>query len=176
MPRPRKVETRTHQINFRFSAHEFVRVHEHASLTGKNVMDFGRTVLLRRPRRPTRKNGAAVVSLPERTLSRWQLLGELLNDVAHQMNARDELPPPQLVRVVIQLRALFKKSFTEVLDAGLPYSLTPPVRFQLRKVGANLFQIRTRHDQLGLEPPAGLIRLLERIRTVMNGDQPPHGP
>jgi hypothetical protein len=172
MPRPRKSETRTHQINFRFSTHEFVRVHAHASLSGKTVMDYGRSVLLRRPRRPKARNAPDVVSLPQRTLERWQVLGEELNAIAHLMNAREDLPPRELV----QLRTLFKANFASVLDAGAPYSLSPPVRFHLRKVGTNLFQIRTRHDRLGIETPAALVRLLERVRTLMNGDQPPHGP
>ncbi len=176
MSRPRKTETRTHQINFRFSTHEFVRVHEHAALTGKTVMEYGRSTLLRRPRRPKPRNAPAVVSLPERTLGRWQVLGDRLNAIAHQMNARDDLPPPELLTLLVQLRSLFKQNFAAVLDAGGPYSLSPPVRFHLRKVGTNLFQIRTRHDRLGLEVPAALVRLLERVRTLMNGDQPPHGP
>jgi len=48
--------------------------------------------------------------------------------------------------------------------------------YHLRKVGTNLAQIKHRHEQLGFEVPQPLIRLLEQIRGLMNGDQPLHGP
>src|SRR5438132_8345274 len=105
MARPRKDETRKHQINIRFSTHELVRVHEYAALTGKTVPEFGRTVLLRRPRR--RRNGVepVIIALPDAILEKWTTLGTRLNAVAHIMNARDDLPPQQLLPVLTQLRS-----------------------------------------------------------------------
>jgi hypothetical protein len=175
MARPRKAETKVHQINLRFTAPEFVKIHHHAAITGKTVNEFGRSVLLRRPRR--RKGGAppTVIAWPEDTLAKWHVLGTRLNGIAHIMNARDGLPPGELLPLLGQLRALFKNSFAELLTADpLPaYALAPPVRHHLRKVGVNLAQMARRFDQLGMEPPIALVRLLERIRTLMNGDQPP---
>src|SRR5262245_46506750 len=88
MARPRKAEPRNQQINLRFSAPELVRVHAHAALIGKTVNEFGRSVLLRRPRR--RKGGAppAVIAWSDATLAKWHALGTRLNDIAHLMNAR----------------------------------------------------------------------------------------
>jgi len=175
MARPRKAAPRHHQINLRFSAPEFVRVHAHAAILGKTVNEFGRSVLLRRPRR--RKGGAAptVIAWPDDTLAKWHALGTRLNDIAHIMNGRDDLPPGELLPLLAQLRTLFRKGFAMVLtgDPAPAYALAPPVRHHLRKVGVNLAQIARRCDQLRLETPLALVRLLERIRTLMNGDQPP---
>jgi hypothetical protein len=111
-------------------------------------------------------------------LDKWTTLGTRLNAVAHIMNARNDLPPQQLLPVLTQLRLLVKTSFSTLLAADTvpaAYTLAPPVRHHLRKVGVNLAQIRARLDHLGFEVSPVLIRLLNRIRTLMNGDQPPHG-
>jgi hypothetical protein len=178
MARPRKAEARDHQVNLRFTAPELVKIHAHAALTGKTVTEFGRAVLLRRPRR--RRNGVAPVLLVinEAGVHRWQTLGDRLNAIAHMMNARDDLPPQKLLPLLANLRELLRHSFPALFVAdALPeaYALAPAGRHHLRKVGVNLAQIRTRFDQLGLETPIGLIRLLQRVRAIMNGDQPPHG-
>ena len=118
-----------------------------------------------------------VVALPDGVLEQWHALGSRLNAMAHIMNAHDKLPPSELSGLLAQLRALFKRSFGVLRDADpVPaYTLAPAVRHHLRKVGVNLAQIRKRFDQLGLEAPIILVRLLQRIRTLMNGEQPPHG-
>ncbi len=69
MPRPRKDDPRYHQVNVRFTARELVRINHHASLAGKTLTDFGRTVRLRRPR-PRSKLAPATVSLPAKRLRR----------------------------------------------------------------------------------------------------------
>ena len=104
MARPRKAEPRHHQINLRFSAPELVRVHAHAAILGKTVNEFGRSVLLRRPRR--RRGGAPpiVITWSDETLAKWHGLGARLNDIAHFMNARDDFPPGELLALVAQLR------------------------------------------------------------------------
>jgi hypothetical protein len=79
--------------------------------------------------------------------------------------------------VLTQLRMLVRKSFPSLpaSDAAVAaYALAPPVRHHLRKVGVNLAQIRTRLDHLGFQAPMMLIRLLQRVRSIMNGDHPPH--
>src|SRR5262245_49432053 len=175
MARPRKAEPRNQQINLRFSAPEFVRVHAHAAILGKTLNEFGRSVLLRRPSR--RKGGVppTIVVWSDETVAKWHALGARLNDIAHMVNARDGLPPAELLPLLAHLRTLFRKGFATVLaaDPAPAYALAPPVRHHLRKVGVNLAQIARRCDQLGLETPLALARLLERIRTLMNGDQPP---
>src|SRR5262249_22619801 len=115
MARPRKAEPRNQQINLRFSAPELVRVHAHAALIGKTINEFGRSVLLRRPRR--RKGGAqpSVIAWSNETLAKWHALGTRLNDIAHIINARDGLPPAELLPLLAQLRTLFKKGFASVL-------------------------------------------------------------
>jgi hypothetical protein len=77
MPRPRKADSRDYQINVRFSASEYVRVHAHAALTGKSVADFARTVLLRRPRRRTPGIQPTVIALAEDAITEWQVLARL---------------------------------------------------------------------------------------------------
>lgn len=39
MPRPRKDDTRKHQLNIRFTPRELARVHHHAGLLGKTAAD-----------------------------------------------------------------------------------------------------------------------------------------
>ena len=177
MARPRKADVRDHQINLRFTAPELVRIHQHAAISGKTVTDFGRSVLLRRPRRRTGKM-AMVIAWPEATLGKWHHLGTRLNAIAHTMNARaDDLPPDDLGPLVAALCVLFKQSLAALIarDPAPAYALAPAVRHHLRKVGVNLAQIRTRFDRLGVEPPIALVRLLARIRTLLNGDRAPDG-
>jgi hypothetical protein len=179
MPRPRKADSRSHQINLRFSVPEYVRVHAHAALTGKTVPDFARAVLLRRPRRRKSANPPIVVTLSDAELARWHAFGTQLNDIAHVMNSGDHPPPASLVPLLGQIRQLLKHGLASVLTTDakpVAYTLAPPVRHHLRKIGVNLSQIRRRLDQLGLPPPIILVRLLERTRAAINGDQPPHGP
>ena len=179
MARPRKADARDHQINLRFTAPEIVKIHHHAAITGKTVTEFGRTVLLRRPRR---RNGAVepnIIALPDEALARWHAVGARLNAIAHLLNSRDVFPPRELFAVLLELRSLLKRSFPSLVAPGgetAPYALAPPVRYHLRKVGTNLAQIKSRHEQLGFEVPRPLVRLLEQIRGIMNGDQPLHGP
>jgi hypothetical protein len=177
MARPRKADARDHQINFRFTAPEIVRIHRHAAIAGRTVTEFGRAVMLRRPRRRKRANEPIIIALPDAQLQLWHTLGARLNAIAHMMNARDDLPPSELLALLAQLRALLKKSFPTLLAADaapISYALTPPVRHHLRKVGVNLAQIAKRFDQLGMQAPIILVRLLARIRTLMNGDQGLH--
>jgi hypothetical protein len=177
MPRPRKAYTRNQQINLRLSAPELVRVHADAALIGKSVPDFARAVLLRRPRRRRGTAAPVVIAFTDGVLARWQLHGGSLNDIAHQMNGRDAAPPAQLIAVVDELRRLLKHSFPQSLitsGTASAYTLAPPARHHLRKVGVNLAQIRTRLDQLGFAPPIGLIALLQRIRLILNGERSPN--
>src|SRR5262245_58685647 len=123
MPRPRKADSRDHQINLRFSAPEYVRVYANAAIMGSTVPDFARVVLLRRPRRRKRGIQPVVIALPDNQLEQWHVLGARLNDIAHVLNARDDLPPSDLVPLLVQIRAAFKKSFTALL--GTDAKLTP---------------------------------------------------
>src|SRR5262249_55969605 len=86
MPRPRQDDTRKHQLNIRFTPREFARVHHHAGLLGETPADFGRSVMLRRPRRK-RGEVAVAVAVSERRLRRWHELGSALNALAHRFNA-----------------------------------------------------------------------------------------
>ncbi len=177
MSRPRKADRRHHQINLRLSAPEYVRVHAHAALAGKTVPDFARAVLLRRPRRRRRGDDPIIISLSDTTLARWHVLGTQLNDIAHIMNGRDEVPPTALLPLLEQLHRLLQSCFADILSAGVSpklYTLAPPVRQHVRKVGVNLAQIRRRFEQLGLQPANTLMHLLERTRAVINGDRPPY--
>jgi hypothetical protein len=176
MSRPRKAETRVHQVNLRFTAPELIRIHQHAAITGKTVTEFGRSVLLRRPRK--RKGGVqpTIIAWPDETIAKWHALGAELNDIARLMNSRDALPPEILPDRLAQLRLLLKASCAPLLadDAVLTYALAPAARHHLRKVGVNLGQIARRFEQLGFAPPVVLVRLLARIRAILNGDRPPH--
>ena len=179
MARPRKADARDHQINLRFTAPEIVKIHRHAAITGKTVTEFGRALLLRRPRRRKAAVEPNIVALPHEALPRWHAVGARLNTVAHLLNSRDVLPPRELFAVLLELRTLLKRSFPSLIaprDAVALYALAPAVRYHLRKVGTNLAQIKSRHEQLGFEVPRPLVRLLEQIRGIMNGDQPLHGP
>jgi hypothetical protein len=178
MPRPRKDDTRSHQINIRFTAREFARVHHHAGLLGKTPADFGRGVMLRRPRR---RNGKApvLIAIDERTLRRWHETGSSLNGVAHHFNATGEIPEMQLERLLRALRRLVGTSFPGALvaDSGrASYALAPMLRYHLRKTCTNLVQIADRFESLGHLPPPPLLNLIRRFRVILNGDSPPHGP
>jgi hypothetical protein len=177
MARPRKAETRVHQINLRFTAPELIRIHRHAAITGKTLTEFGRSVLLRRPRKRKRGAQPTLIAWADETIAEWHALGMQLNDIARLMNSRDALPPDVLPDRLAQLRTLMKASCAPLLadDAVLvSYTLAPAVRHHLRKVGVNLGQIARRFEQLGFVPPIVLIRLLTRIRAILNGDRPPH--
>ena len=117
MPRPRKDDTRKHQLNIRFSAREFARVHHHAGLLGKTPADFGRSVMLRRPRR-NRREAPVIIAVSERVLRRWHERGLMLNALAHRFNAGGEIPAPELASVVSALRRLIKASLPELTRSG----------------------------------------------------------
>jgi len=178
MARPRKADARDHQINLRFSAPEIVKIHRHAAITGKTVTEFGRALLLRRPRRRKGAVEPNIVALSDQSLAKWHEVGARLNAIAHLLNSRDVLPPRKLFADLLELQTVLKRSFPALVAPGgaTAYALAPPVRYHLRKVGTNLAQIKHRHEQLGFEVPRSLVRLLEQIRGIMNGDQPLHGP
>jgi hypothetical protein len=177
MPRPRKDDTRKHQINIRFTAREFARVHHHAGLLGKTPADFGRSAMLRRPRR--RKDETPVmIAVGERVLRRWHATGSALNAVAHHFNATGEMPRIELERLLRALRRLMVASFPVTFLAGrggAAYALAPALRYHLRKTCTNLVQIADRFEALGVPPPRPLFNLIHRFRTILNGDSPPHG-
>jgi hypothetical protein len=179
MARPRKADPRDHQVNLRFTAPELVTIHRHAALSGKTVTEFGRAMLLRRPRHRKKSEEPTLIALADPLLETWNLFGTRLNAIAHLMNTKDALPPGALAPLLADLQGLFRNSFPFVFtqDAAVaPYTLSPAVRYHLRKVGANLTQIKHRHGQLGIERSRALMRLLERIRSLMNGDRPQHDP
>ena len=176
MTRPRKHEPRQYQLNVRFTTREFLRIHHHASLAGKSVTDFGRSVMLRRPRR--RHNETRLIALPERLLERWHSIGNAINHIAHDLNASHQLDPRALAVQLGRLRLLLRTSFPEHFqpDVTVPaYSLAPEVRTQLRKACTNLVQIADRCRELGRAPPPALSGLIGRLRTLLNGDQAAHG-
>jgi len=177
MSRPRRHDPRQHQLNVRFTAYEFARIHHHASLTGKTITDFGRAVMLRRPR-PRRKTTPALIALPQQTLQRWHALGLSLNSLTHDLNATHQLTTPALATIVRSLRRLLRRSFPWYFDAIVavaPYVLAPAVRYQLRKICTNLVQIADLYRALGLLPPLSLSHLIGRFRTLLNGDGAGHG-
>ena len=172
MGRPRKDEPRDRQHNIRFTAAEIVRIEQNAALSGKTLPEFSRTALLRRPRKPRGDRALTLIVFPAPVIAAWQQLGGRLNGVAYRMNARDVLPPAELRRILVELQRLMRSGLRHYRDHAR-YALAPPVRFHLRKVGANLVQLRQRHDDLGLPAPAALLRLLEAIRAIMRGDRSP---
>lgn len=177
MTRPRKDEPRQHQVNVRFSTRELVRIHHHASLTGKTLTDFGRTVMLRRPR-PRPKTAPQLLSLPPEQLERWHTLGNAINAMAHDLNARHQLDPRALGVVLTRVRLLLRKGFPQHFhpDAVIAaYTLAPDVRTQLRKACTNLVQIADQYRLLGFSPPLPLSNLIGRLRAVLNGDGGVHG-
>jgi hypothetical protein len=116
MSRPRRDDPRQHQLNVRFTAVEFARIHHHASLTGKTLTEFGRTVMLRRPR-PRRKDAPVLIALPQHLLQRWHALGMSLNALAHDLNATHELAAPALAAIIKSLQLLLRRSFPRHFDA-----------------------------------------------------------
>jgi hypothetical protein len=177
MPRPRKDDPRKHQLNIRFTPREFARVHHHAGLIGKTAADFGRSVMLRRPRRKKR-DAAIIIGLSKRLLRRWHELGSALNALAHRFNAGGEMPATEIATVLRALRRLIERSLPDGVDAAAgtqPYSLAPALRYHLRKTCTNLVQICERCRALGLLPPTALSHLICRFRAALNGDRPPHG-
>jgi hypothetical protein len=162
----------------RFTAREFVRIHHHAALTGTTLTDFGRTVMLRRPR-PRRKHAPAIVALPPKRLARWTTLGNALNQLAHDFNARHQLDARRLTVLLRSLRLHLRCCFPDHFHPDIPvaaYMLAPAVRYHLRKVCTNLVQLADRYRLLGLTPPLPLSNLIARFRCVLNGDAAAHGP
>jgi hypothetical protein len=178
MPRPRKDDSRKHQINIRLTAREFARVHHHAGLLGKTPADFGRSVMLRRPRR--RKGKAPVmIAIEEPMLRRWHETGLALNSLAHRSNATGEIEPSLLEALLRALRRLANASFPAAVMADNrcgSYALAPALRYHLRKACTNLVQISDKLQELGLLPPLPLANLIRRFRAILNGDSLAHGP
>jgi hypothetical protein len=177
MPRPRKDDTRNHQINIRFTAREFARVHHHAGLLGKTPADFARSVMLRRPRH--RKGPVPVmIAIDEPLLRQWHEAGSVLNAVAHGFNATGEISRIDLGRLVRALRRLVEASVPASFlpaSGSVSYALAPALRYHLRKTCTNLVQIANRAEALGIRPPLPLFNLIRRFRVILNGDRPPHG-
>jgi hypothetical protein len=172
MTRPRKQETRQHQVNLRFTTAELVRIHRHAALTGKTPTDFGRSVMLRRPR-PRRKPGLQLIALAPERLTRWQALGSSVNAIAHEFHLRNRLDARALRTVITRLRILLRQAFPGHFQDNAtlaPYALTPEARIQLRRICTNLVQIADRYRLNGLEPPLVLSHLVYRFRAILNGD------
>lgn len=177
MPRPRKDDTRKHQINIRFTAREFARVHHHAGLLGKTPADFARGVMLRRPRRRKGKT-PVMITVDDRTLRRWHETGSALNAVAHRFNATGDFPGIELEKLLRALRHLAGASFPAALlaDGGsASYGLAPTLRYHFRKTCTNLVQIADRFQSLGHQPPLPLFNIIRGFRAILNGDSPPHG-
>ena len=178
MPRPRKDDTRKHQINIRFTAREFARVHHHAGLLGKTPADFARSVMLRRPRR--RKGKAPVmIAIGERILRRWHETGSALNAVAHRFNATGEIPG-------IELDSAASRAAPSRWEPAFPLlswraAAAPPTRWRPRSAitcarpAPTSSRSPTAFQALGLLPPLPLFNLIRRFRTILNGDSPPHG-
>lgn len=166
MSRPRLHDPRIHQINLRFNAAEFARVHRNASLCGKVVPDFGRAALLRKPR-PTRKNTPSLLSLPPKCITRWHAEGLALNGLAHRINAADHIDLPEVPAQIRALRALIRRLN---LDAREAYRLHPTLRYHLRRVCTNLIQIADRYRALQYAPPVPLSNLINRFRIILNHD------
>ncbi|HEY6984127.1 hypothetical protein [Reyranella sp.] len=176
MPRPRKDDTRSHQLNIRFTARELARVHAHAGLLGKTPADFGRSVMLRRPRR--KKRAAPVtIGASGRLLRRWHAAGVALNHLAHRFNATGEIQPSELARLTNHLRRLGAASFPAAClqSSSAPYALAPALRYHLRKTCTNLVQIADRHQVLALPLPVSLVNLIGRSRAILNRDRLPDG-
>lgn len=173
MPRPRNKDPRLEQINLRFSALEFARIHRNASITGKTVPEFGRAALLRKPR-PTRKNAPALLSLPPTSITRWHAEGLSLNAMAYRFNAADTIDLPLLPAVVRNLRSLLRRSFPTLAtdtDQSPAYSLHPAVRYHVRRICTNLVQIADRYRALDLAVPVPLSNLIGRFRLILNHDR-----
>ena len=172
MSRPRNRLPRDQQFNIRFTAPEMARVHRNAGLTGRDLHDFGRAVLLRRPR-PTRKDAPAIISLPPKSLQHWQAAGLTLNTLTHQANSAPVLwLSEQLPITIRQLRSLLRRSFPTLNNDELPaYALHPAVRYHVRKICTNLVQFADRYRALGGIPPVPLSNLIGRFRLILNHDR-----
>ena len=178
MPRPPNANRRSHQLNIRFNGMELATVHHHAGLIGKTPADFARAVMLRRPRL-RKSQPALVIALSEPALKRWHALGLAINDLAHRCNRHDQPPLSEIRAIVASLRMHLRRSFPQLPNQQTQvaaYTLTPAVRYHLRKTCTNLVQIADRHRSLGLLPPLPLSNLIARFRLILNTDTPPHGP
>src|SRR5262245_55398916 len=178
MPRPPKDNRRSHQLNIRFNARELATVHHHAGLIGKTPAEFARAVMLRRPR-PRKREPTTIIALSDPAMKRWHALGLATNDLAHRCNRHDQPPFSEIRAIVASLRLHLRCSFPQLINQQTQvaaYTLTPAVRYHLRKTCTNLVQIADRHRTLGLLPPLPLSNLIARFRLVLNADTPPHGP
>ena len=172
MSRPRINEPRQHQVNVRFSTHELVRIHRHASLAGKTVTEFGRSVMLRRPRRK-RKPPLQEIALDAGALTRLEALGYAVNEVAHRFHATGEIDPRALAMLLTRLRVFLRRSLRAHFAAETDlkgYALAPATRTQLRKLCTNLVQIAERFRHMGLSPPLPLSNVIGRLRSILNHD------
>ena len=177
MSRPRTNDPRQHQVNVRVSTHELVRIHRHASLLGKSVTEFGRSVMLRRPR-PRRKQPVEEIALDARALARLEALGYAVNGVAHAFHASGRIDPRALAVLLTRLRVFLRRSFRGHFTAETDltaYALAPATRTQVRKLCTNLVQIAERFRLMGLSPPLPLSNLIGRLRPILNNDGSGHG-
>jgi hypothetical protein len=177
MARPRINAPRQHQVNVRVTTHELVRIHRHALLAGKSVTEFGRSVMLRRPR-PRRKQPVEEIALEPAALARLEALGYAVNDMAHGFHASGRMDPRALTVLVTRLRLFLTRAVPGHFesDADLRgYALAPATRVQLRKLCTNLVQIAERFRLMGLSPPLPLSNLIGRLRSLLNGDGSVHG-
>jgi hypothetical protein len=176
MPRPRNSQPRDYQVNLRYTVHEYARIHRNASIAGKTLTEFGRAVMLRRPR-PTRKSAPRLIELPPRMITRWHAAGLRLNSLAHRMNASDTLGLPELPIAIRDLRSLLRRSFAQLsadTETAAAYMLHPAVRYHLRRICTNLVQIADRYRSLGSGPPVPLSNLIGRFRLILAQDR--HDP
>jgi hypothetical protein len=176
MARPRTNAPRQHQVNVRVTTRELVRIHRHALLAGKSVTEFGRSVMLRRPR-PRRKQPVRDIAVEPGALARLEALGYAVNDVAHGFHASGRLDPRALTVLVTRVRLPLRRSIPEHFVAASlrGYALAPTTRVQLRKLCTNLAQIAERFRLMGLSPPLALSNLIGLLRSILNGDRSAHG-
>jgi hypothetical protein len=171
--RPRKLEPRYHQVNVRVTTRELVRIHDHAARVGQTVTDFGRTVMLRRPRR--RRSDPEIISLSDAAIQRWRTLGCRVNLLAHDINAYSQLDPRLFAATLTAVRLLLAKSFPQHDEPPPTYALAPAVRYHLRKVCTNLVQIADHYRLLARPAPLALPHLIRRLRVILQGDRAGHG-
>jgi hypothetical protein len=177
MSRPRINEPRQHQVNVRVSTHELVRIHRHASLLGKTITEFGRSVMLRRPRRK-RNPPLEEIAFDPGALARLEALGYAVNEVARRFHATGEIDRRALAVLLTRLRLFLRRSLAGHFAAQAQlkgYALAPATRTQLRKLCTNLVQIADRFRHVGLSPPVPLSNLIGRLRSVLNNDGNAHG-
>ena len=173
MTRPRQDEPRQHQVNMRVSTRELVRIHANAALVGVTITEFGRRVMLRRPRR--RRSDPEIIAFSDDAVRRWRALGYRVNLLAHDINASGQLNPRLLAVTLSAVHRQLARSFPPRDDLPPAYALAPAARYHLRKVCANLVQIADRYSSQDLPAPQALAHLIRRLRLILNADRAGHG-